>query len=377
MDRKVFESISSFDQMEELETKYQQKYGVEPFNISYWDPSDDFLDKMYPYVKIKYDYNPLKYLYTFQIEDAKARILEKLGFDTTKKDGILTTNGTTSIMMMLHWVKERGYQRIHVVYPSYFSIENNCKKENITIVRHDIDYTNGCIININPRYYHKEVFWITNPAYSMGHNIVAANADIIGVLLQDNIVIVDDCVMQNSQTASRLFGNHHNFLGVYAPQKAVCMNGVKFSILVFNCADEPFFDQSIDFLCGGLDSSVMAAISHYISSEYDRYSQVFQTNIGHTNRWIEETCKQFSKCTYINTNNHYINSVYFPHLRYELGNNREFLWNLIDNTGASIITGTQNEYPRESGFSFRINLARESPIFRATLMRLLYFLQNV
>ncbi len=35
MSDKIFETISSFDQIEELEIKYQNKYGIEPFNVSY------------------------------------------------------------------------------------------------------------------------------------------------------------------------------------------------------------------------------------------------------------------------------------------------------------------------------------------------------
>ncbi len=269
---------------------------------------------MYPHIKIDYNHDPIKYLYTFQIKDLKARVLEKLGFDTSKKDGILTPNGTTSIMMMTHWVKEHGYNTLHVVYPSYFSIGNNCKKENIVIIKHEINYKTGRI-TIDPKNYQNEIFWITNPAYSMGYNTATINVDIIKNLLRNNIVIVDDCVIQNNHTASRLFGSHHNFLGVYAPHKAVCMNGVKFSMLVFNCKDEPFFDQSVDFLCGGLDSASMAAVNHYASSEYDKYDQIFQENIKTTNRWVSETCKNFPKCFYQNRSNHYISSIYFPDCR--------------------------------------------------------------
>lgn len=377
MDNKVFDTISSFDQIEELEIKYLKKYGVKPFNISYWDPSEEFSDMMYPHIKIDYNHNPIKYLYTFQIEHIKIKILEKLGFDPTLKDGILTTNGTTSIMMMVHWLKEHGYNRLHVIYPSYFSLKNNCHKENISIIKHDIDYKTGYITTIRPNDYTGEAFWITNPAYSMGHNIASINESLIKELLYNNIVVIDDCVIQNNKTASRLFGNHHNYFGIYVPHKAICMNGVKFSMIVFNCEDEPFFDQSADFLCGGLDNASMAAIEHYVGEEYDKYNKIFQTNIRNTNEWILRTCKEFPECFYTNINSLYINSIYFPNIPYELGTNIDFIWNLMDNTAASIITGAQNEYPKESGFSFRINLARESPVFRATLIRVLYYLSSI
>ncbi len=377
MDNQVFESISSFDQIEDLEIKYLKKYGIEPFNISYWDPSDEFSDMMYPYIKINYNHNLIKYLYTFQIEHLKVKILEKLGFDPTRKDGILTTNGTISIMMMIHWLKEHGYNRLHVIYPSYFSLKNNCQKEKISIIKHEIDYNTGYITSIIPNDYNGDAFWITNPAYSMGHNIASFNKGLVKELLYNNIVIFDDCVIQNSQTASRLFGNHKNFFGIYAPHKAICMNGIKFSMIVFNCEDEPFFDQSVDFLCGGLDIASMAAIHHYVGDEYEKYNHIFQINIRKTNDWISELCKKFPKCFYTNINNHFINSIYFPNIPYDLGLSTDFIWDLMDNTAASIITGAQNEYPRNSGFSFRINLARESPIFRATLIRVLCYLSRV
>jgi hypothetical protein len=107
------------------------------------------------------------------------------------------------------------------------------------------------------------------------------------------------------------------------------------------------------------------------------YRQEFQKEIDNTHNWLGETCKKIQGAYYDNRNRHYLTSICFPEIPYELGKNKEILWEIMDNTGGAFIPGTLNNYPKETGFSFRINMARDSVQFKATIMRLLLFLSNM
>jgi bifunctional pyridoxal-dependent enzyme with beta-cystathionase and maltose regulon repressor activities len=373
----IFDAISTFDQLDDLSTKYSDIYGVEPFNLSFWDPSEEFKEKMCPYLKIEYPKNPINYIFTYQIEDIKNRLLESLGFDSKIKDGILTPNGTTSIMMAVHWLKMKGFKKLNVVRPAYFSLTNNCQKENIECVKYDMDYRTGQINGISPNNFKDEIFWITNPFYSLGHYINEDSIKLIEKLLERNTVIVDDCLAQKNKELSRYLGNHPNFIGIYAPHKSVCVNGLKFSILVFDKEDEPFFDQSIDFLCGGINVASLAAIQNYLDGSYDLYRKKLQENMEPTHQFIGDLCTKIPGAYYENKDLHYLTGICFPQIPYELGLNKDFIWKIMDNTGAAFISGAFNNYPKETGFSFRVNLTRDSAIFRATLTRLLLFLKDI
>jgi len=374
--KKLFDTISTFDELEGLSEQYKKLYSIEPFNLSYWDPSGDFSKKMLPYIKLKYPKNSINYIFTYQIENLKNQLLIDLGFDPNKKDAIFTPNGTTSIMMVVHWIKMKGFSKLNVICPSYFSLFNNCQKENIKIIKHKINYITGDLLEINPMKYRDEIFWLTNPIYSLGFHLNKKNLDIIEQLLVKNIIIADDCVAHKYKEISRVYGNHKNFIGIYAPHKSVCINGIKFSAIVFSKEDEPFFDQSIDFLCGGLNIASVAAINNYLDGSYEIYKNKFQEHINGTHLFVKNICKEIPQAYYNNADEHYLTSISFPKIPYKLSGNKKFLWNIMDNTGAAFITGHFNNYPKESGFSFRVNMARDSSQFRSTLTRLLLFLAH-
>jgi hypothetical protein len=164
----IFDAISTFDQLDDLSDKYLELYGIEPFNVSFWDPSNEFSSKMLPYIHLDYHKNPMNYIFTYQIEEIKKQLLLSFGFDLSIKDGIMTPNGTTSIMLAVHWIKAKGYNHLNVICPSYFSLINNCQKENIRYVNYEMGYKEGQINGLSAKDFENEVFWITNPFYSLG-----------------------------------------------------------------------------------------------------------------------------------------------------------------------------------------------------------------
>lgn len=371
--RKEFKTISSFDILEELSEKYEYEFGMKPYDVSYWDPSPEFLNEMINCLHFIYPQDVISYNYTYLLKEKKA-ILQSLGFDPKIKDCIITPNGTASIMLVSHWLKCHHVKKLNLIHPAYFSIVNNCFNDDISITNIETDIINQYNLNINPLDFKNEFFWCSNPLYSTGFHLSDSHINILTELIEnENVLILDECVSRKNFELSHILGNHKNFIGIYAPHKSICVNGVKFSIIVFNQEDEPFFDQSIDFLCGGINTASISAINHYLSKEYDLYNKIFYGKIIKTNKFVDDICSRYKNTYYDYKSIHYLKTVYFPNIPAELGLNLDFIWNAIRSTGTIFIPGCLNHFPSNAGLSFRINLARDSPQFRASITRLIMY----
>lgn len=366
-------AVSAFTQLEDLNVKYEKKYGVLPFNVSYWDPSIEVANHLLPYLYIKYPDTLIDYKYTYLLPDLKYSLLKKLGFCKNVKDCIFTSNGTQSLMMTIHFIRHLGYSHINVLNPSYFSIRNNIKNEGIEI--EDLYFgaqEETCWLERK-----NQVFWLTNPLYSTGIYLDKKMIDKIAYVLQNNLIICDECVAAHGRELGAKLGNHPNFIGVYAPHKSLCVNGIKFSCIVFNSSQSDFFDECTDYMSGGLNTANIAALKHFLSPHYQTYQRQFSEIIESAHEFIYENCRRSKKVRFPSKATHYLMSIYFPNIIAQKGFDKDFLWKIINRTGASFIPGTYNKFPESYGFCFRINLARDSPQFRASIIRLISYISSI
>jgi hypothetical protein len=363
------ERILSFDILDKLADKYKTENGVDPFNLSYWNPSSSFNTKMMSYLKLKYQVNLIDYNYTYLLP-IKEKILKKFGFDFNIKDCMFTDNNTISIMMIVNWLYNNKIKKINIVCPTYFSSINICNNFDIHCNFIETDILDSYKIDINLKT-KGEVFWFTNPIYSTGHYLDAHHIDIIQKIIDNNLVILDESNANINMELSFKFGNHRNFIGIYSPHKSLCINGLKFSFFTFNHSEEPFFDKSVDYLCGGLSASSVNAIYHTLSDNFIEYSHHFYCKMEESKQFILEICKKNKNIYFDSYSNHYLRSIYFTNIDANKGDDIDFLWNIINQTGSIFFPGTLNYFPLKSGFSFRLNLARDCSQFRASFIRLI------
>jgi hypothetical protein len=188
--------------------------------------------------------------------------------------------------------------------------------------------------------------------------------------------VADECLALAGQEIGRELGHHAGFVGIYTPHKTICLNGAKFSVIVFDRSQQAFFDQWSDILCGGLSVSAGLALRHFLSPNFAHYDEVFRAK---TKAALLAAGQLSALCPTgeldSDTEGHFV-TFYMPTLSAELGADQEFLWRMASASAAVVIPGTRNHFDPTVGFCFRINLALDGPAFRGALGRLFRFLDD-
>lgn len=375
--KKNIPELATLDFLDKIKNNYKLKFGVDPYNISDWDPSVNFKNEIIPNLKIPPINELIDYSFSYT-NNYRAEILKSLGFDIKQKGCLITPSGSVSILCVVNWLNAMTDKIVHVFCPVYFSLIHNCNNFNIKITKQYLikKQTNFSLpdnLNIIP-----SVVWITNPVYCTGVHI--NNKRIVGQLKQimnnGKYLIADECLAISGKELSRTLGNEKNFIGIYAPHKSICVNGIKFSVIVFDKIHQDFFDHWADILYGCLPASSNSSISHFLSTNFINYQNLFLQRISETFNFIIKLCKPHDVVKYDKDGLGYLITLYFPKINGKLSLNSDFLHEMTYQTGGYFIPGIRNHFDPKFGLCFRVNLARDSPIFRSTIVRLINYLKQ-
>jgi hypothetical protein len=358
--------------LEKIEDAYARQFGVPPFNVSYWDPSDEFITGMLSHLEVPTLGALVSYRFSYQIKEVNPVIL-KLGGVADLHGGLFTPSSTSSILCVLNWLKSRKKTKIIAMCPAYFSLFQACRRFSLTIQGAYMKRRNGGFALPSPDsriWREPSVLWLTSPVYSAGVYFSTADVLFLGDLLKSGwTVIADECLALPGHELIRKLGQHPNFVSIYSPHKGVCINGIKFSAILFNQRHLGFMERWADVWYGGIGYSSSLAIQHFLSSNFDVYLARFLQTIAQQQKMVGQLCAGDHIEMDDEALGHFV-SCYFPTISSRLGNSRRFLEQLVNTTGGSIITGNRSRFSREVGFSFRINLARGGPRFQSSLARI-------
>lgn len=315
----------------------------------------------------------VSYRFSYQIAKPDPVII-KLGGVADLHGGLFTPSTTTSILCVLNWLKSQRKKRILAMCPSYFSLAHACRSFGLALNRAYLKRSNGGFMlpPENSRIWREpSVLWLTNPVYGAGVYLSRTDVLFIDDLLKSGwTVIADECLALPGQELIRMLGEHKHFVSICSPHKSVCVNGVKFSVILFNRKHLAHLERWADVWYGGLGCSSSLAIIHFLSANFDAYQSIFMRSIATQRKIVEQLCIKPYVEMDTEAKGHFV-SCYFPTLSTRLGNSRAFLEKLVDSTGGSVISGNRSRFGRECGFSFRVNLARSGPRFRPTLTRII------
>jgi len=365
--------IECIEMLEDIEDSYAKRFGAAPFNISHWDPSDEFEKEMLGYLEVPPLESLVSYRFSYQITEPDPVII-KLGGVAGLHGSLFTPSSTTSILCVLNWLKSQRKKRVLAMCPSYFSLAHACRRFGLTFHRAYLKRCDGGFI-LPPAHSsiwgEPSVLWLTSPVYGAGVYFSKSDLRFVSDLLKSGwIVVADECLALPGQELIRTLGEHKNFLSIYSPHKSVCVNGIKFSIILFNKKHLAFFERWADVWYGGLGCSSSLAIIHFLSPNFDLYQSFFLEAIARQRKTIDQLCIRPHVETDAKAKGHFV-SCYFPAISSRLGNSRSFLEKLVNSTGASLISGNRSRFGRDLGFSFRVNLARGGPRFRPSLARVI------
>lgn len=197
----------------------------------------------------------------------------------------------------------------------------------------------------------RTALWLTNPVYCTGNYRSESDIEFLKMLLHSGVtVIADECLCINGRELGRELAWSDKFVGIYSPHKSVSVNAVKFATVVADESHEQFFDRWADVIVGSLTASNYSAISHFIGDNFPRFLRAF---VEHTDRARDEVMERIRRLhplieTDDNAVGHYI-TCYAPHVTGDESEGRKVLRGLMSETGALVIPGAVNHFPRDVG----------------------------
>ena len=367
-----------------IQNEYYSKYAHNPFNVSDWNPSDEFKRKIEYKLKMKNCFNPIDYIFSYTFDqNSHNNILKKLGYNNNlaKRAVLITPNGSSSIRNVLHWLKENQYNKLITISPTYFTVFSGCNDYNIEykeIFLYRDDYSffvneQDLFSNVTQA----DAVWITNPVYCTStyfENRMINN--IKKILEMGKIVIADESLCISGYELIRKLGEYKNFIGIYSPHKSICVNGNKFSIITYAKEENLLFNDWVVSLSGNLLVSNGIAVNHFLSNNFEIYSQAFNDEINFNFVKLKKLLSKL-KVDYDCKSNGYLLTLYFPNIPGNKGYDKEFLKKLIFNTGTTMIPGVRNHFDHNLGFCFRINLCCLTTFMYHSLKRLILYLKNI
>jgi aspartate/methionine/tyrosine aminotransferase len=366
------------DELDKLADAYYGRHGHHLVNVSHWDPSEETINCFRTLFPPLCPVDPICYRYSYLLE-RMPQVLNNLGFANKDVAGLVTENGTTAIVTVSNWLMLNNIREVILLRPYYFPTLHNIQRLGIRVrpmVLPRVDSLYRLPRNLGLG---KGVaLWLTNPIYNTGvHSIELDTEELKRIADSGVIVVADEALALRPSPISKWLGGHENFVGIYSPHKAICMNGLKFAVTAFHRKHENSFDDWSDVLSGGLGISAIAAIEHFLTDAYDLYLVAFNSRIEATRQWHSQLLRKHGSFieTDVDAKGHFL-SVYFPDIHPQLGEDLEFLEQLIEETGCTILPGNRSGFDFERGFCFRINLAQDSRQFRIALPQLYRFLHQ-
>ena len=352
------------------ELQEQLEVGASIFNISHWDSSPPFRSRLRKHLRLPLRPSPEPYIYSYWLE--KEGLLSRLGFGSRRNGCLITPSGSVSTLCAMNWLRLHRKKRLHVVCPTYFTVGHVASVMGLDVSRAYMIRTGKGLklpsLNINPE---EDALWISDPVYSTGVALDKTQLGQLCEIAKKGIPVVLDLCLKSSFRYPKSLTESPNVVIISSPHKAISLNGIKFSALVFDKSQTLSFEHWADALTGGLGFSSQMALEHYQSESFVEYSTEFQKLINQSRRFLAGQIKGTKTCLTDTGKDGYFQAVYFPRISASLEYDFAFLKKIFKECGACFIPGNRNYFPSEWGFGFRINHARDCPQFRGAVSRLI------
>jgi histidinol-phosphate/aromatic aminotransferase/cobyric acid decarboxylase-like protein len=354
-----------------LATRYETHYGEKPLNLSHWDPSPEW-EAISCGVRLSTT-DVATYIYS-ELLDIHPSIRQKIGVSSDGKSSFLCNSGTAGIACALNYLKRMDVRKLHVISPSYYALDHQAAVFGITLERSFVRRRNrryslpAMAATCEPG----SVIWVTNPIFCTSCYYGEEDLRLLNELLEAGVwVFADECLAMHGRELGRTLGHHERFVGIYTPHKSICINGMKFSVLIGPAAAHAAFQEWSDVFAGGLAVSTLMAVKHFLTAQYEDVQELVRRGLTQNLGRMQALLDRFSYVESDQGIDGHFTMCFIPHIRAEMGVSPEFLWNVISTSGSSFYPGIRNHFDPRWGFCFRTNLARYSPRFEASLHRVL------
>lgn len=377
----LIERLSDIERINALEKDFQRATGIEPFNVSSWNVSENFKEKFLQRFRPPTAGNAVDYVYTYSFtKEQRSQALNKLGVkDVNNAMLLILPNNTIAIVNVVNLIKLCRCQRVCIINPAYFSVSQTLQSMGlspctVSMSRRKGKYSLPLNHILSENY---DAVWITSPIFSTGVYLDTDEIDKIRTMLDHGLfIIADESFALHGNELVREIGIHRNFISICSPHKSISCNGVKFSGIIASAEYEDSLEQWVDVLCGNLPLSAQIAFNHFLSDNYDECQELFLTEIEATRRTIQPILEGNHHTT-DRTATGSLLSMYFDNVPFEYTETNVFFQSLMKNTYSSILPGWLNGFGPESNLCFRVNLALDKVSLRQSLIRIVRYLESL
>jgi hypothetical protein len=366
--------------LESIAVRYEQLFGAPPINLSVWNPTPSLIRDLELQLPPTPDLKGIDYAFSYEMPERPA-LLAELGFDPSARGCLVTHSGSSGIIAASNWMKTKGRSKALIVGPRYFTVP-------YALASLGIDWTIAYMRRSNDgRFSFPNIeelvrngidsLWLTNPIYctSIDYDIPSLNEFISTALRQNLLIVLDECLSEKECRIGPRF-NHANVAAIYAPHKSVCVNGIKFAVVVFDHSEQVHFDSWCDVWNGCLPISSVVGVRHFLSADFERYRAIFRSLVSLRHRDVRSIVSNTRSITLDQQADGYLISIYAPQIEARAGLNLPFLERAANATGAIFISGARNELDPNAGLSFRLNLAAMDTSSLGALARLCAWLDQ-
>lgn len=380
----LIDEINLMDAISSLEECVGKKFNISVFNVSHWDSSVAFQNKMAQVLSLPQAALPWNYCYSYSIsEQVRQQVLMNLGIPSKQLPetmALLIQSSTIAIINIVNLLVHSQKKRLCILQPSYFSVAACCAAFSLDFGMEEITFRNG-----RPQLPTNEILaggydcvWITSPVYCTGRYFDAALTEEI-LRLKDSglMIITDESLALPGEELLRTIPVDPNILAIYSPHKAISVNGLKFSVIACSKYYEEFLDQWLDVLAGSLSGSNRDAVFHYISPNYlTGCVPTYKAYIEERKRDIQQVIENFPFASMLpDTHGHYINI--FTGLQFRTPKNlMGLLQEMICESMVSFFPGTLNGFSPAQGLNFRVNLTGDPVALPDAVGKILAYLEK-
>ena len=140
------------------EREIEQKFNTVVTNVSYWDSSSQFQNKMQQVLRLAEHSLPWNYYYTYSISERdRQQVIKNLGVPMeaiSNTMGLLLQSSTIAIVNTINLLTHLGKKKLCILQPAYFSVASCCTMfsleygfEQILFHNGPVSYTHLWIVN--------------------------------------------------------------------------------------------------------------------------------------------------------------------------------------------------------------------------------------
>lgn len=192
------------------------------------------------------------------------------------------------------------------------------------------------------------------------------------------IIICDGSMCNAINSQSNFIADCNKNIFLYSPQKIIGLNCMKFCYVLCNSIIAKKIEDWGDVVAGGLLSSSMMAIKHYLSPNYVSCLNAHNKYIHKSHSIIDSVILNNNEC--ISKCGQSLNNTYetltinqFP---FTTNVSLDFMYNFICKTHVTLLPGCVNGFDYQNGFCFRINHTLDIMSNYAALNRIISYLHD-